>query len=334
MAVTLTRVGIAGTGSELPTRVVTNDDMARLVDTSDEWIVQRTGIRERRWVDEGQNCSHLCQGSARKALEAAGVAPDEVDLVVVGSLTQDHLMPSVACLVQSRLGLVNAAAFDVLSACTGFLTALHTAESFVAAGRARTALAIGGETLSRYLDLTDRGSCILFGDGSGAAVVRPLELCGEGGGQGEILNHKLGADGSGYDFIHIPEGGAEHPHNHPDYDASNHFIRVKGREVYRFAVTKMAEMIRSACGSYDPSEIKLVIPHQVNQRIIEGAQERLGWPLDKFFVNIHKYGNTSAASVPIALDEAVREGRLQRGDKVILVAFGAGLTWGSTLIQW
>ncbi len=330
MPVTLTRVGIAGTGSELPPRIVTNDDMARLVDTSDEWITQRTGIRARRWVEEGQNCSHLCEGAARKALEAAKVRPEEVDLVVVGSLTQDHLMPSVACLVQTRLGLVNAGAFDVLSACTGFLTALHTAEAFVAAGRARTALAIGGETLSRYLDLTDRTSCILFGDGAGAAVVRRFEDCG----QGEILRHELGADGSGYDFIHIPEGGAEHPHNHPQYDAQNHFIRVKGREVYRFAVTKMTEMIKRACEGHDPEEIALVIPHQVNLRIIEGAQERLEWPMEKFFVNIDKYGNTSAGSVPIALDEAVRAGRVKKGDKIVLVAFGAGLTWGSTLIQW
>jgi 3-oxoacyl-[acyl-carrier-protein] synthase-3 len=330
MPVTLTRVGIAGTGSELPPRVVTNDDMARLVDTSDEWIAQRTGIRARRWVDEGTNCSHLCEGAARKAMAAAGVTPEEIDLVVVGSLTQDHLMPSVSCLVQTRLGLVNAAAFDVLSACTGFLTALHTTEAFVATGRARVALAIGGETLSRYLDMTDRSSCILFGDGAGAVVVRRLEDCG----QGEIMRHALGADGSGYEFIHIPEGGAEHPHNHPKYDATQHYIRVKGRETYRFAVTKMAEMIRRAAEGHAPEDIKLVIPHQVNLRIIEGAQERLGWPMEKFFVNIDKYGNTSAGSVPIALDEAVREGRVQRGDKIVLVAFGAGLTWGSTLIQW
>jgi len=330
MPVTLTRVGIAGTGSELPPRVVTNDDMARLVDTSDEWIHQRTGIRERRWVDEGTNCSHLCEAAARKALAAAGVKPEEVDLVIVGSLTQDHLMPSVACLVQTRLGLVNAAAFDVMSACAGFLTALHTAETYIAAGRARTALAIGGETLSRYLDLTDRSSCILFGDGAGAAVLRPHKDCR----QGEILRQVLGADGSGYDFIHIPEGGSEHPHNHPDYNSADHFIRIKGRDVYRFAVTKMTELILQVTEGVPADEIALVVPHQVNQRIIEAARERLEWPSEKFFVNIHKYGNTSAASIPIALDEAVREGRIKRGDKIVLVAFGAGLTWGATLIQW
>ena len=325
------RVGIAGTGHAVPPRRVTNDDLAKIVDTSDEWITQRTGIKERRHVDEGVNCSHLCEDAARKAIDAAGLAPNDIDMIVTGSLTQDHLMPTISTLVQTRLGAEQAAAFDVLSACTGFLTALHTAESFIRAGRAKNVLAIGGETLSRYLDMSDRASCILFGDGAGAAVLRPLEDCD---GRGEIVRHTLGSDGTGYEFIHIPEGGAEHPHNHPDYDKSNHFIRVRGREVYRFAVTKMTELIREAAEGYSADEIKLVVPHQVNMRIIEAARERLDWPLEKFFVNIEKYGNTSAASVPIALDEAVLEGRLEKGDVVILVAFGAGLTWGSTVIRW
>ncbi len=326
----IVRVGIAGTGHAVPPRVVTNDDLARIVDTSDEWITQRTGIRERRYVDEGTNCSHLCEEAARKALDDAGLEPKDIDLIVTGSLTQDHLMPSISTLVQTRLGCENAGAFDVLAACTGFLTALHTAEAFVRAGRAKNVLAIGGETLSRYLDMSDRASCILFGDGAGAAVIRPLEDA-KGG---EILSQNLGADGSGYEFIHIPEGGAARPHNHPDYDSSNQFIRVRGREVYRFAVTKMTELIREAAESVSGEEVKLVVPHQVNLRIIEAARERLDWPMEKFFVNIQKYGNTSAASVPIALDEAAREGRIERGDLVVLVAFGAGLTWGSTLIRW
>lgn len=325
------RVGIAGTGHAVPPRIVTNDDMAKIVDTSDEWITQRTGIKERRFVDDGTNCSHLCQEAASQALAAAGIEPKDVDLIITGSLTQDHLMPSVSTLVQTRLGCENAGAFDVLSACTGFLTALHTAESFVRAGRVKNVLAIGGETLSRYLDMSDRTSCILFGDGAGAAVVRPLD---DAGGRGEILHHELGADGEGYEFIHIPSGGAMHPHHHKDYDKSQHYIRVRGREVYRFAVTKMTELIRKAAEKAAGEEIKLVIPHQVNLRIIEAARERLDWPMEKFFVNIHKYGNTSAGSVPIALDEAAREGRLEQGDLVILVAFGAGLTWGSTLLRW
>lgn len=326
----LVRVGIAGTGHAVPPRVVTNDDMARIVDTSDEWITQRTGIRARRHVDEGQNCSDLCVEAAEKALAESGLEPNDIDLIVTGSLTQDHLMPTISTLVQTRMGCENAGAFDVLSACTGFLTALHTAETFIAAGRARNVLAIGGETLSRYLDMTDRTSCILFGDGAGAAVVRRHEDCG----QGEILKHTLGADGSGYEFIHIPEGGSVHPHDHPDYDRSNHFIRVRGREVYRFAVTRMTQLIKEATEGYSLDDVKLVVPHQVNMRIIEAARERLEWPLDKFFVNIDKYGNTSAASVPIALDEARKEGLIEKGDLIVLVAFGAGLTWGATLIRW
>jgi 3-oxoacyl-[acyl-carrier-protein] synthase-3 len=330
----LVRVGIAGTGHCVPPRVVTNDDLAKIVDTNDEWITKRTGIRARRHVDEGTNCSDLCTEAAREAIEAAGLQPEDIDLIIVGSLTQDHLMPSISVLVQTNLGCTKAAAFDVLAACTGFLTALHTAEAFIASGRAKNVLAIGGETLSRYLDMTDRTSCILFGDGAGAVVARPLEDCGDGGGQGEILKQTLGADGSGYEFIHIPEGGSVHPHNHPEYDASDHFIRVRGREVYRFAVTKMTELIKDAAEGYGADEIKLVVPHQVNMRIIEAARERLDWPIEKFYLNIEKYGNTSAGSVPIALDEAVREGRLEKGDLVIMVAFGAGLTWGSTLIKW
>ncbi|MEL6430296.1 MAG: beta-ketoacyl-ACP synthase III [Planctomycetota bacterium] len=326
----IVRAGIAGTGHSVPPRVVTNDDLAQIVDTSDEWITQRTGIRERRFVDDGTDCSDLCTAAAQQALEASGLAPTDIDLIVTGSLTQDHLMPSVSTLVQTRLGCTNAGAFDVLSACTGFLTALHTAEAFIGAGRAKNVLAIGGETLSRYLDMSDRTSCILFGDGAGAAVLRPHDEVG----RGEVLWTTLGADGEGYEFIHIPTGGAKHPHHHPDYDKENHFIRVRGREVYRFAVTRMTALIKEAAEKFGEENIKLVVPHQVNLRIIEAARERLDWPMERFFVNIHKYGNTSAGSVPIALDEAVRGGNVEKGDIVVLVAFGAGLTWGATAIRW
>jgi 3-oxoacyl-[acyl-carrier-protein] synthase-3 len=326
----IVRVGIAGTGSAVPDRVMTNDDFAKIVDTSDEWIQQRTGIRERRFVDEGQNTSHLATEAAEKAMAAAGVTASEIDLVVVGTLTADYLMPSAACLVQERLGAKNAGAFDVQSACTGFLTALDTAEAFVASGRARRVLAIGAETLSRFIDFKDRASCILFGDGAGAVVVAPWEDCE----QGELLASELGADGSGYDFIHIPMGGASIPHNHKDYDAGDHFIRLKGRDVYRFAVTKMTEMIQAVTAGIDQDDVALVVPHQVNKRIIDAALERLGWSAERCVVNIDKYGNTSAASVPLALDEALTEGRINKGDLVVLVAFGAGLTWGANLIRW
>ena len=326
----LVRVGIAGTGSCLPERVMTNDDFAKVVDTSDEWIVQRTGIRERRFVEEGENTSDLSLEAARRALDAAGLTPEDIDLVVLGTLTADYLMPSAAALVQDRLGAKNAGAFDVASACTGFLTALHTAEAFVATGRAKNVLAIGAETLSRYLNMEDRTSCILFGDGAGAAVVSPWSQCE----RGEILETNLGADGSGYEFIHIPTGGAKTPHNHPDYEKDKHFISIRGREVYRFAVSKMTEMIQHVTRDIDPDEVAWVIPHQVNQRIIDAALDRLGWSSERCVVNIDRFGNTSAASVPIALDEAARDGRLKKGQLVVLVAFGAGLTWGGTLLRW
>ena len=326
----LTRVGIAGTGSYAPERVMTNDDFARLVDTSDEWITQRTGIKERRFVADDEQNSDLALRAAEQAMEAAGVEASDLDIIVVGTLTADHLMPTVACQVQDRLGANGSAAFYVQSACTGFLTALHTGESFVSAGRAKTALVIGTETLSRYLNMEDRTSCILFGDGAGAAVLRPHEECG----QGEILRSKLGSDGSGFEFIHIPHGGTKYPHDHPDYEPGKHYITLKGREVYKFAVSKMVEMIHYACEGHDPDEIAVVVPHQVNRRIIESAFERLGWGLDRCVMNIDRYGNTSAASVPIALDEAVRTGRIEKGQLVVFVAFGAGLTWGSTLVRW
>ena len=328
---TLTRVGIAGTGSFVPERVMTNDDFARIVDTSDEWITQRTGIRERRFVSEGENNSDLALKAAQRAMEDAGVGPEDIDLILVGTLTADHLMPTVACQIQERLGCKNAGAFDVQAACTGFLTALHTGETFVAAGRAKCVLAIGSETLSRYLNMDDRASCILFGDGAGAAVLRPLE---DAGGQGEILRTTLGADGSGFEFIHVPHGGTKFPHNHAEYDSDQHFIGLRGREVYRFAVSTMSGLINSMVEGHDPDDVGLIVPHQVNLRIIESAMDRVGWGKERTVVNIDKYGNTSAASLPIALDEARRDGRLEKGKLVVFVAFGAGLTWGATLLRW
>ena len=324
------RVGIAGLGSCVPDKVMSNDDFAKIVDTNDEWITKRTGIKERRWVEEGQNCSDLSAEAARRAMADAGLEAKDIDLIVLGTISGDYMMPSTACLVQELLGAKNAGAFDVQAACSGFLTALQTAQAFVASGQAKNVLAIGAETLSRHLDMTDRGSCILFGDGAGAAVVQAHDICQ----QGEILSGELGSDGSGFDFIWIPMGGAKTPQKDPEYRSEEHFIRLRGREVYRFAVTKMTELIRRAVEGYDPDEVGVVVPHQVNMRIIESALERLGWDEERCFLNIHKYGNTSAASVPIALDEAHKAGRLKKGELCVLVAFGAGLTWGSNLIRW
>jgi 3-oxoacyl-[acyl-carrier-protein] synthase-3 len=324
------RVGIAGTGSYLPERVIPNAFFEKIVDTSDEWIVQRTGIRERRFVAEDQATSDMALVAAQRAIESARLKPADIDLIVLGTLTPDHLLPASSAMVQYRLGAGNAGAFDCNAACTGFMTALGTAEAFVASGRARHVLAIGAESLSRFLDLKDRTSCILFGDGAGAAVVAPFDECG----QGEILRTELGADGSGYEFIHMVGGGSRRPLTHATLDSGEGFIRVRGREVFRFAVTRMSDLIAQMVEGYDYEDLCLVVPHQVNQRIIEAALERLGWDHEKVMVNIQHYGNTSAATVPIALDEARRSGRLVKGKLVVLVAFGAGLTWGASLIRW
>ena len=323
-------VGIAGTGSYVPERVVPNSYFEKLVDTSDEWIVQRTGIEQRRFAADDQATSDLSLEAAKRALEAAGVKPEELDLIVLGTLTPDYLLPSTACLVQDRLGATNAGAFDVNAACTGFLTALHTGEAFVAAGRARRVLVIGAEKLTSFVDFTDRTSCIIFGDAAGAAVLTPLDECG----QGEILRTTLGADGKGYDFIHMPGGGSRKPPTAETLEKREHFIRMRGRDVFRFAVTYMGEMVRQMIEGYTPDDITVVVPHQVNKRIIEAALERLEIPSSKVVVNIEKYGNSSAATVPLALDEALRAGRIEKGKLVVLVAFGAGLTWGGTLIRW
>jgi 3-oxoacyl-[acyl-carrier-protein] synthase-3 len=323
-------VGIAGTGSYVPERVVPNAFFEKLVDTSDEWIVQRTGIEERRFAAPDQATSDLSLEASKRALEAAGVKPEELDLIVLGTLTPDYLLPSTACLVQDRLGATNAGAFDVNAACTGFLTALHTGEAFIAAGRARRVLVIGAEKLTSFVDFTDRTSCIIFGDAAGAAVLTPLDECG----QGEILRTTLGADGKGYDFIHMPGGGSRKPPTAETLANGDHFIRMRGRDVFRFAVTYMGEMVREMIEGYSPDDVSLVVPHQVNKRIIEAALERLEIPPEKVVVNIEKYGNSSAATVPLALDEALRAGRIEKGKLVVLVAFGAGLTWGGSLIRW
>jgi 3-oxoacyl-[acyl-carrier-protein] synthase-3 len=310
--------------------VVPNSFFEEFLDTSDEWIVQRTGIQERRFAAPGQATSDLSVEAGRRALEAAGVRAEELDLVIVGTLTPDYQLPSTACIVQDALGAKNAGAFDCNAACTGFLTALHTGEAFIAAGRARRVLVVGAETLSRFVDFRDRASCIIFGDGAGAAVLTPFDECG----QGEILRTTLGSDGSGYDYIHIKAGGSRLPTTAETVGAGQHFIRMRGREVYRFAVTYMGNLIEEMLREHDPSELSLIVPHQVNRRIIDAALERVNMTDDKVVVNIQRYGNTSAATVPIALDEARREGRIEKDKLVVLVAFGAGLTWGATLIRW
>ena len=325
----LTRVGIAGTGSYVPERVVPNQYFEDFIETSDEWIRQRTGIRERRWANDTETTSYMCTEAARRAIENAKLDPADVDLVVLGTVSPDQFLPAVSPTVQANLGL-KAGAFDVVAACNGFVTALNTAHAMVASGSARNVLAIGAERLSSFLDIQDRTSCILFGDGAGAAVVSRHEDCQ----QGEILRTQLGADGTGADFIQMTAGGSSKPPTHDTVEAREHYIRVKGREVYRFAVSSMSNIVEDMLKGHDMDELGLVVPHQVNQRIIDAAVERLEIPPEKVFVNIDKYGNTSAGSIPIALDEAHREGRLESGKLVVMAAFGAGLAWGGTLLRW
>lgn len=326
----LLRVGIAGTGAYLPEKVVPNSWFEGFLDTSDEWIRKRTGIGERRYVADHECTSTLSIEAGRKACESAGIDPADLDMIVLGTLTPDYQLPSCAVLVQDGLGAKNASAFDCSSACTGFVNAAQIGEAMIATGKAKRVLAIGAEVLSRSLDFEDRGSCILFGDGAGAAVLTPFDDCQ----QGEFLKSTMGADGSGYEFIHMPAGGAAKRPTPEMFDERNHYITLQGRAVYRFAVQKMSELIEEMLEGQDMSEVGLIVPHQVNSRIIEAAIERLDISIDKVMLNIEQYANTSAATVPIALDQAHREGRLEPGKLVVLVAFGAGVTWGASLLRW
>lgn len=324
------KVGIAGTGAYVPERVVDNAFFEGILDTNDEWIVKRTGISERRYIAEDQENSDMCISAARQALERAEISAEELDFIIVATVSGDYQMPATACLVQDGIGAKNAGAFDVQAACSGFVTALGVGEAYVASGRADKVLVIGAEALSRFIDFEDRGSAILFGDGAGAAVLSPHADCG----QGEVLKTMAGADGEGWAHIWLPSGGSKRPATPDTVAEREHYIRVKGREVYRFAVHRMGEVIGEMMEGHDQEELGLIVPHQVNQRIIDAAVERHEIPADKVMVNIDKYGNTSAASVPIALHEALESGRLEPGKLVVLAAFGAGLTWAGALLRW
>ena len=325
------RARILGTGSYLPPRVLTNHDLEGMVDTSDEWITQRTGIRERRLVQPGTPTSELAYRSALPALKAAGVAAQEIDLILVATITPDTWLPATACWVQDRLGAPHAGAVDVVAACSGFIYGLSAAADHVLVHPEAKVLVIGAEVLSSVTDYTDRASCILFGDGAGAAVVGRSDDPERGLGP-----FSLGSDGAGAEMMVTPAGGSRMPTTHQTVDDRLHYMKIRGREVYKFAVTKMVEMVAwaMASGGISADELKLVIPHQVNVRILEAAAKRLDLPMDKIYVNIDRYGNTSAASVPIALDEAVRGGVLEPGDRVVLVAMGGGLTWAACWMRW
>lgn len=332
---TLRRVGILGIGSYAPDRVLTNHDLEQMVDTSDEWIATRTGMRERRIAAPGQATSDLSVEAARRALAGSGIAPEDVELIVVATVTPDHLFPPTACLVQTRLGAQRAAGFDLSAACSGFVNALSVAHSLVGSGAYDNALVIGAEMLSAITDYEDRESCILFGDGAGAVVLGP-DPHGRDPASPELLDHAFGMDGSGADLIAMQAGGSRFPASSRTVDERLHYLRMQGRKVYRFAVQKMAEVVEeiAARNGHTVEDIDLLVPHQANLRILEAVGERLGMRMDRVFVNIERYGNTSSASIPLALDQAVAEQRVRSGDLVCLVTFGGGLTWGASLLRW
>ncbi|NQY32856.1 MAG: ketoacyl-ACP synthase III [Coraliomargarita sp.] len=324
-------VVILGTGSYAPENVVSNDDMAKRVDTSDEWIRTRTGIGERRFASADEHTSDLACKAAERAIEAAGIDRSEIDLVVVATMTPDMPFPSTACLVQSKLGLPNVTAFDSQAACSGFVYGINIVSGMLLSGRYKKALLIGAEKMSGILDFEDRTTCVLFGDGAGAAILSLEETADAG-----VLGCVCGADGSNPELLCQPGGGSAVPPTHESLDAHQHFLKMNGKEIFKLAVRVMGAASTEILEQHgvDSEDLTLVIPHQANMRIIESIKKRLGIPEEKFHNNLERFGNTSAASIPLALDEAYREGRIKSGDLVLLVAFGAGLTWGSTLIKW
>ncbi len=325
------RAVVKGVGRGVPEKVLTNHDIAKFVDTSDEWIVQRTGIKERRVCGDGESTSTLAIAAGREALEAADVDPASIQMVVVGTVTGDMLFPSTSCLVQNALGIPSAGAFDVGAACAGFIYSLSVAGSMIESGRIDRALVVGVDTLTRLIDWSDRSTCVLFGDGAGAVVLEASEDEDRG-----LIDTVLLADGSGAKHINLEVGGTLHPVCRPGWEAYRTTVYMAGAEVYRFAVGAMGD----AClrllerAGMTSEQVDLFVPHQANLRIIKSAAERINLPDDKVFVNVHRYGNTSGGSIPLALYEAQHEGRLRKGMNVMTVGFGAGLVWGANLIRW
>ncbi len=324
------RAKITGTGSAFPDKVLTNRDIEKLVDTSDDWITSRTGIKERRVAVEGEYTSTFASRAAENALQMAGVAAADVDLIIVGTVTPDFPFPATACLVQNNLKASRAAAFDVAAACSGFLYGLSLADKFIKTGAAKTALVIGAEVLTRIVDWTDRNTCCLFGDGAGAVVLEAVS------GDAGVLSTHIHSDGTYWELLHQPGCGSRNPASQKTLDEKQIFLRMQGNEVFKLAVRAMEDAAQEALAANGMSaaDLKLFIPHQANRRIIDAIGKRLGVSDEQLFVNLERYGNTSAASIPIALDEANRTGRIKAGDIVLFDAFGGGLTWASALVRW
>lgn len=322
---------VAGTGSFAPPRVLTNLDLERMVETSDEWITTRTGIKERRVADAGDAASDLAAHAARAALAAAETDAADLDLIIVATVTPDRLFPSAACTLQSKLGARRAAAFDMSAACSGFVYALDVARSMIAAHTAENILIVGVEVLSRIVDYTDRSTCVLFGDGAGAVILKPCDDPDRG-----LLSVAIGSDGDYGDLLCMPAGGSRLPATHETVEQHLHHIHMNGNEVFKVAVRGMEQILREAMrrANVDQDGIDLLVPHQANLRIIDAMAKRLEMPAEKVVVNINRYGNTSSASIPLGLDEAVRSGRIRRGDTIAMVTFGGGLTWGAAVMRW
>lgn len=323
-------VGIIGLGYCVPEKVLTNFDLEKMVDTSNDWIVERTGIKQRHIADDATATSDLAVKAAARALEDAGISADELDLIIVGTATPDMYFPSVACIIQDQLKATKAAAFDLSAGCSGFVYSLVTGSQFISAGLYKKVLVVGAETISKILDWTDRNTCVLFGDGAGAAVLSAVD---DGYG---ILGVELGAEGAGGEHLKLPAGGSRMPASALTISDKKHYVHMNGNEVFKFAIKVMGEAALKALenAGLTPEDVDCFIPHQANIRIIQSAAKRLKLPLDKVMVNVDKYGNTSAASIPIALKEAVISGKVKKDDTVVLVGFGAGLTWASCVIKW
>jgi 3-oxoacyl-[acyl-carrier-protein] synthase-3 len=326
----LPRSRIISTGSCLPEKVLSNRDLEKMVDTSDEWIIERTGIKERRIADQSQAASDLAFGAAKAALEKIDLGPDSLDLILVATVTGDMPFPSTACFLQNKLGAVNAVGFDINATCSGFLYALYVANSFIRSDMHKRILVVGAEVLSRITDWDDRATCVLFGDGAGAAIIEATDE------ERGILSIHINSDGRMWELLHLPGGGSRHPVSSDTIEKRLHYIKMKGNETFKIAVRTLEDLgVRTLEeNGIDSSQLALLVPHQANLRIIQATAERLKIPMEKVVVNLDKYGNTSAASIPIALDEAVTSGRIKDGDYILLEAFGGGLTWASALIKW
>ncbi len=326
----MTKTNIVSTGSYLPEKVLTNYDLEKMVETSDQWITERTGIKERRIANENQTASDLAYEASKVALGRADLNAEDIDLIITATVTGDMPFPSTACILQDKLGAKKAAAFDINAACSGFLYGLYVANSFIRSGMHNKILVVGTEVLSKITDWEDRTTCVLFGDGAGAVIVEPTT---ENRG---IISMSINSDGSMWDLLYLPAGGSKIPASRESVDNKLHYIKMKGNEIFKFAVRTLEDLVIKILeeNKLTPSQLSLLIPHQANLRIIQATADRLGIPMEKVLIDIDKYGNTSAASIPIALDEAVMSGRIKDGDYILLEAFGGGITWASALIKW